>query len=117
MDDIKKIKVDLQKMISRKFEFLSPYLVPEFFIIIRDPISNEESITFQYFNEEEPIEKKIDDDMTIEYGKTTKKILTIKNFKAEKFRKFIAHGKDNASFSNIDLVWRILLDHFFWKKP
>lgn len=115
MNDIKKIKIDIHKIISKKFESLSPYLIPEFFVTSKDPISGEESLTFQYFNEEESVEQKFDDEMIVMYGKSTKKILAIKNFTTIN-SKGIASLKKSDLFSNLDLILKILEDYFKEKK-
>lgn len=107
MNDIKKIKIELHKIITEKFENLSPYLIPEFIILIKDPITNEQSITFQYFNDEETVEMKLKSGLSIDYGKTTGKILNIKNFEFNDFKKQFSENK-NEKLSNFEIVLKIL---------
>jgi hypothetical protein len=115
MQEIKKIKIDLQKIISAKFESLSPYLIPEFYIISTDPISEEETITFQYFNEEEGLLEKLQYGIDVAYGKSTKKILSIKNLNPDNFMHF-NHLKELGKYSNSDLIIKIIENHFLKKK-
>jgi len=106
---INRIKVEIKELgeDSTGNKTLSPYLIPEYFVLSTDPISNQISITFQYINEESGVSETLDNKIIVGVGKTSKKIIFIKNGESLDLKSLESHIK-NKSYSNKELIIKIL---------